>query len=256
MISYSFLVLVLGLFAFRTRTQGSLGGDNSPMNIQGMASSIARTLGIGKPSAAPTTRPPEEAAGMARDRLRLSPEARVQHPVRVRRLEGWDDLVQVVSVVLGTPVTAAIGGVVGGLIAGPPGAAIGAVAGGCLPGAGIGLYDIIQNVVDRFRGDVKDWNQAKLGAKLMLLGPGPVLLGAAVGTALGGPLGTAIGAFVGGGAYIGAIFVGNIVGRFFRKPTPPVEGPGGEVPVPPPDDTAPKPEPAPEPTPGQPSPAP
>lgn len=226
------------------------------MNIQGMASSIARGLGIVSPAPTSSTRPAEEVGGIPRDRLRLSPEARDQQPVRVRRLEGWDDLVQVVSVVLGTPLTAAIGGIVGGLIAGPPGAAIGAVAGGCLPGAGIGLYDIIQNVVDRSRGDVKDWNQAKLGAKLMVLGPGPVLLGAAIGTALGGPLGTAIGAFVGGGAYIGAIFIGNLVGRFFRKPVPPVESPGGEVPVPPPGDTTPKPEPAPEPTPGPPSPAP
>ncbi|MEB3237368.1 MAG: hypothetical protein VKO64_07065 [Candidatus Sericytochromatia bacterium] len=217
------------------------------MNIQGLASSISRSFGIGKPAAAPASSGPDAVAQSARDRLHLSPGARAQNPVRVQRLKEWEDLAQLVTVLVGTPVTAAIGSVIGGLIGGPPGAAVGAVIGGSLPGVGFGAYDIIQNVVDRVRGDVPDWRQAKLGAKLMLLGPGPVLLGAAIGTAVGGPLGTAIGAFLGGGAYVGAILVGNLFGRFFRPSPPPVETPGEPLPVPPPDKVEPKPEPLPEP---------
>ncbi len=125
-----------------------------------------------------------------------SPEPAIPR-IGVRRLQDFEDLAQVLVVGLGSPLLGGLGALVGFALGGPLGSAWGAAIGASLPGAGFGLFDLIQNMTERASGKVQDWRQARVGLGLLGMGPGMALLGAGIAALLGGPTALAIGAIAG-----------------------------------------------------------
>jgi len=160
----------------------------------------------------------EPQAVAARDSLQLTrPNQEVKLDVKPAHSDGWNDLGEVVSTMVYSPIASIVGGVGGFLIAGPVGAAIGATLGGSAPG----LAFATKNVAHHYRHvlrkeDTDNGSNLKLAGKLMII-PGTTLAGAGIGFALGGPIGAAIGGAL-GSAVIGlGGFIGPSLNRLFNR---------------------------------------
>lgn len=165
---------------------------------------------------------------MAADSLSLSkPQATIMRPVKPSHNGGWDDLTNLVPVLVFSPLASVLAAGVGFLAAGPLGAAIGAAAGGAAPGTLLGTKQLIHHVEHRAKHEDTDDNfNLKLAGKLFIT-PGTTLAGAGLGFMVGGPIGAAVGAAIGA---TGMLLVGAVASLFKKRPpaevveTPPANG--------------------------------
>lgn len=148
-------------------------------------------------------------------------------PVAPTHSGGWDDLVEMAMILMGTPLLGLAGAGVGFAIAGPVGAARGAAIGATLPGSLFALRELVTHLA---KGEAPNWRL--VGAELLL--PAATLAGAGIGFALGGPPGAAIGALV-PGLVPPALLFGSRVVQWVRERL----GKSPETPVVPPPTPAP-----------------
>ena len=160
--------------------------------------------------------------------------------IGVRKLQDFEDLAQVLVVGVGGPLLGGLGALAGFVLGGPLGSAWGAAIGTSLPGAGFGLFDLVQNMTERATGKVQNWYQARVGLGLLGMGPGMALLGAGIASLVGGPTALAIGAIAG----TALLPVGYVLTMLLQSRSSP-SGPGEPV----------VPEPVPTPEPGGPIPS-
>ncbi|HEY9898873.1 MAG TPA: hypothetical protein V6D00_06795 [Pantanalinema sp.] len=155
---------------------------------------------------------PVAAPGMAPDSLSLSkPAANAARPTQPAHNGGWDDLTNLVPVMVFSPIASVAAAGIGFLVAGPVGAAVGAIAGGSTLGGLLGLKNLIHHVAHRAKGEETDDDfNLKLAGKLLVT-PGTTLLGAGAGFMVGGPIGAAVGAMIGA---TGLMLVGMVKGAF------------------------------------------
>ncbi len=173
-------------------------------------------------SASITSRPlPAKAAPVAeaqavatRDSLQLSrPNLAVKPDVTPAHSDGWNDLGEVASTMIFSPIASIVGGIGGFLIAGPVGAAVGASLGGSAPGLAFATKNVVHHLNHLARKeDTDNGSNLKLAGKLMII-PGTTLAGAGIGFALGGPIGAAIGGAIGSAA----IGLGGLIGSWLNK---------------------------------------
>jgi hypothetical protein len=181
------------------------------------------------PAIAVRTLPAQAAAPVAepqavatRDSLQLSrPNLAVKPPVKPAHSNGWNDLGEVVSTMIYSPIASVLGGLGGFLIGGPVGAAIGASLGGSAPGLAFATKNLVHHLGHVARKEDTDNNSnLKLAGKLMII-PGSTLAGAGIGFALGGPIGAAIGGAVGSAAIpLGGLISAGLNKLFNRTPVP------------------------------------
>lgn len=173
------------------------------------------------PPAPPLAAPPPPAA-LAPAYPQPQPQAFPQ-PVKAFRMN-WDPLGEIAFSVVGTPALAALGGVVGFLIAGPVGAARGALLGASVPGTVFAGHELI------FNGPWKD-TQPRTGLDTIAALMGFPLLSAAgygVGIAIAGAAGAAWGTLIAAALPVALVVGGGAIYRWFH---PPVYDPG-PVPTP------------------------
>jgi len=159
--------------------------------------------------------PVAEAQAVAtRDSLQLSrPNLAVKPDVKPAHSDGWNDLGEVASTMIFSPVASIVGGIGGFLIAGPVGAAVGASLGGSAPGLAFATKNVVHHLRHVARKeDTDNGSNLKLAGKLMII-PGTTLAGAGIGFALGGPIGAAIGGAIGSAA----IGLGAVIGSWLNR---------------------------------------
>ncbi len=189
--------------------------------------SSAAPSALPSPAIAVRTLPAQAAASVAapqatRDSLQLSrPNAAAQQPLKPAHSDGWNDLGEVVSTMIFSPVASVVGALGGFLIAGPVGAAIGASLGGSAPGLAFATKNVAHHLGHVARKEETDNGfNLKLAGKHMII-PGTTLAGAGIGFALGGPIGAAIGGALGSAAIgLGGFLSAGLNKLFKRDPAP------------------------------------
>lgn len=164
----------------------------------------------------------EPQAVASRDSLQLTrPNQAVKPRLKPAHGDGWNDLGEVVSTMVFSPIASIVGGVGGFLIAGPVGAAIGATLGGSAPGLAFATKNVVHHLghVSR-KEDTGNGHNLKLAGKLMII-PGTTLAGAGIGFALGGPIGAAIGGALGSAAIGLGGFIGAGLNKLFNRASAP-----------------------------------
>jgi hypothetical protein len=184
--------------------------------------SSAAPSAVPSPAIAVRTLPAQAAASVAeprasRDSLQLSRPNTAQQVVKPAHSDGWNDLGEVVSTMIFSPVASVLGALGGFLIAGPVGAAIGASLGGSAPGVAFATKNVVHHLRHVARKEETDNGfNLKLAGKLMII-PGTTLAGAGIGFALGGPIGAAIGGAVGSAAIGLGGFLSAGIGKLFKR---------------------------------------
>ncbi len=155
-----------------------------------------------------------------RDSLQLSqPKLALNQPMKPTHSDGWNDLGQVASVMVFSPIASVLGAIGGFFIGGPVGAAIGATLGGSAPGLAFATKNLAHHLGHVARKEETDNGfNLKLAGKLMII-PGTTLVGAGIGFALGGPIGAAIGSTVGSAIIpLGGFISAGLNKLFNREP--------------------------------------
>ncbi len=190
---------------------------------------MVKSVSSATPAIAVRTLPVQAASPVAepqavatRDSLQLSrPNLAAKPPVKPAHSDGWNDLGEVVSTMIFSPIASVVGGIGGFLIGGPVGAAIGASLGGSAPGLAFATKNLVHHLGHVARKEDTDGNSnLKLAGKLMII-PGTTLVSAGIGFALGGPIGAAIGGAVGSAAMpLGGLISAGLNKLFNRTPAP------------------------------------